>query len=46
MCASVHVCIGMQCLWRPEESVRHPGARVMGGCEPIDVGAGKATQDF
>jgi hypothetical protein len=42
----MYVCIGMQCLWRPEEGVRHPGAQVMHGCEPIDVAAGKATQDF
>jgi hypothetical protein len=29
----------MQCLQRPEEGARFPGAGIIGGCKPPDVGA-------
>lgn len=28
------------CPWRPEESMRYPGAGVTGGCEPSNRGSG------
>lgn len=35
------VCHCVQCLWRPEESVRCAGAGVTDSCELPDVGAGE-----
>lgn len=29
--------------WRPEESIEVPGSRVLGNCEPLDLGAGNKT---
>ena len=50
MCVCVYVCVYtgmqmfictmcMQCLWRPEEGTRFPGAEVLRGCELPDMGA-------
>lgn len=37
----LHVCV---CLWKANEGVRHPGARVTGSCETQDTGAEDLTQ--
>ena len=34
------VCSCVQCLQRPEEGIRSPGAGIIGGCKPLDMGAG------
>lgn len=33
----LHVC---RCLWRPEEGMEIPGAEIVGGCKPSNVGTG------
>ena len=37
----LQVCV---CLWKANEGVRHPGARVTGSCETQDTGAEDLTQ--
>ncbi|KAL6036009.1 hypothetical protein STEG23_022429 [Scotinomys teguina] len=39
-------CINMQCLQKPEEEIRPPGAGVTDSCEPPDVGVGNRSQVF
>lgn len=40
MCLNVDLGMWVQCLCRLKEVIGSPGARVRGGCEPSDEGAG------
>ena len=40
MCVRTRACVCMSAVPTEVSSVRSPGAGVIGGCEPLDVGAG------
>lgn len=40
MCVSVCIYKCVRVPWRPEEGIGYLGARVVGGCEPYNLGAG------
>lgn len=46
ICAYVWMYAMCVCWWRPEEDIRFPKARVIGGGELPDMGAGNQMQVF
>lgn len=45
-CACMYVPHGCRFLQKPEEGIRHPGARVTGNCELCDIKVGNQTRVF
>ena len=43
MCLCGYFAHEYRCLQRPKESIRYPGAGVIGDCEPFDMGTEKQT---